>query len=252
MTAKTTLFSAADYIRSSVSVLLFFLLLLIYTPVILFLLMITFGKASNFVVEKIAPAIARPVMNVAGITFTIQKHVEPVPAPAVYIINHSSSLDILTILALGLPRVRFVAKWQFQYNPVFLILGRLTGQVFIRREHSEKAIETLQKNVERIRKNNLSLLMAPEGSRKHPGIIGPFKKGPFRMAIDLNYPIVPVYFEGNRELSSGDFLITKKGTVTAHIHPPVDTSGWSKETIEQHTEEIRRLYLDWTGIPRAD
>ncbi len=248
MSVQHSKFSLADYTRSILSILLFFLLLLLFTPVILLLVVLTPGKAGNFVVEKIAPVIAKPVLKVAGVTFRVKKHAKPIPVPAVYLVNHSSTLDVLTILALGLPRVRFVAKWQFQYNPVFLILGRLTGQVFIRREQSDKAVETLRKTVKRIRANKLSLLMAPEGSRKHPGIIGPFKKGPFRMAIDLNYPVVPVYFEGNRELCSGDFLITRKGTSTAHIHPAVDTSAWSKETIDKHLGEVRSLYLGWAGI----
>lgn len=212
------------------------------------MLVLSFGKLTNFVVEKIAPAVAIPVLKVAGIDFRIQKHADPIPEPAVYIINHSSTLDILTILALGLPRVRFVAKWQLQYNPIFFILGRLTGQVFIRREKSEKAIETLKKNVDRIRRNNLTVMLAPEGSRKHPGVIGPFKKGPFRMAMDLQYPIVPIYFEGNHELSTDDFLITKSGTCTAHIYPAIDTTGWKLDTIDDHINNVRNLYLGWAGV----
>lgn len=245
-------FTWIEYTRSALSILLFFILLIVFTPIILLILILSFGKMANFVVEKIAPAVAIPVLKVAGINFNIKKHVDPIPQPAVYIINHSSTLDILTILALGLPRVRFVAKWQLQYNPVFFILGHLTGQVFIRREKSEKAVETLKKNVERIQKNNLTVMLAPEGSRKHPGVIGPFKKGPFRMAMDLHYPVVPIYFEGNRELSAEDFLITKSGTCTAHIHPAIDTSGWKLEDIEYHINNVRNRYLKWAGVKQDD
>ncbi|MDR9364715.1 MAG: lysophospholipid acyltransferase family protein [Balneolaceae bacterium] len=241
-------FTTTEYVRSLLSILLFFLLLIFFTPIILLLLILSFGKMANFVLEKIAPAVAIPVLKVAGINFKIKKHVDPIPAPAVYIINHSSTLDILTILALGLPRVRFVAKWELQYNPIFFILGRLTGQVFIRRKQSDKAVQTLKKNVQRIRKNNLTVMLAPEGSRKHPGIIGPFKKGPFRMAMDLQYPIVPIYFEGNRELSTEDFLITKSGTCTAHIYPAIDTSDWKLENLEDHINDVRNHYLKWAGI----
>jgi 1-acyl-sn-glycerol-3-phosphate acyltransferase len=153
-------------------------MLLFVTPFIIVMLILSFGRLSNFVVERVARFVVLPVFPVAGLRFRIQKHADPVPWPAVYVINHSSTLDILTILALGLPRVRFVAKWQFQYNPIFFLLGHLTGQVFIRREKSDKAVATLQKNVKRIRRKKLSVMMAPEGSRKHPGVIGPFKKRP--------------------------------------------------------------------------
>ena len=241
-------FKASEYIRSVLSIPAFFLLLLLFTPIILLLLIVSFGRLSNFVIEKIAPAIARPVLMILGVKFRIKKYTDPIPGPAVYIINHSSTLDMLTLLAMGLPRVRFVAKWEFQYNPLFFIVGRLTGQVFIRRQHSDKAVSTLKKSVSRIKNQNLSLLMAPEGSRKHPGIIGPFKKGPFRMAMDLEYPIVPIYFEGHRELSDGDYLVTRTGTCTAHIHPPIDTSGWKRESLEIHIEEVRNKYLKWAGV----
>jgi 1-acyl-sn-glycerol-3-phosphate acyltransferase len=237
-----------EYLRSILGIFVFFVMLLLMTPVILLLLLISLGKLSNFVVETIAPIITKPVFWIAGIEFRVRRHVDPTPAPAVYIINHSSTLDILTILALGLPRVRFVAKWQFQYNPLFFLLGRLTGQVFIRREKSDKAVQTLKKNRERLQRDRLSVMLAPEGSRKHPGVIGPFKKGPFRMAMDLDYPIVPIYFEGNRKLSEGGFLMARSGTITAHIHPPIDTSDWQIEQLEEHIAEVRKLYLNWAGV----
>ncbi len=238
----------SEYMRSILSILLFFILLILFTPAILALLILSFGKLRNFVVETIAPLIAKPVLYTAGLRFRVKLHGDGIHYPAIYIINHSSTIDLLTILALGLPRVRFVAKWQLQYNPLFFLLGRLTGQVFIRREKSDKAVAALKSVQDRIRQNQLSLMMAPEGSRKHPGVIGPFKKGPFRMAIDLEYPIVPVYFEGNRELSEGGFLLARSGDLTAHIFPPIDTSSWSVENLETHIDSVRSLYLEWAGI----
>lgn len=237
-----------DYIRSITAVILFFLIFLIATPIILLLLIITVGRASNFIVESVAPLMVKPVMWVSGISFDVKLHTDEIITPAVFIINHSATLDILTILALGLPRIRFVAKWEFQYNPVFLLLGRLTGQIFIKREKSEEAIARLQKTYTRIREQQLSVMMAPEGSRKHPGVIGPFKKGPFRMAMDLGYPIVPIYFEGNRELNKGGMLITKSGKVTAHIFEPIDISGWTLDNLEENMAEVRQRYLKWSGV----
>lgn len=240
--------SAKEYIRSILAVIAFFLIFLLAIPVILFLLVITLGKATNFIVETIAPLMVRPVLWISGIRFNIKRHAETLPCPAVFIINHSSTLDLLTLLALGLPRIRFVAKWAFQYNPLFFLLGRVTGQIFIRRNQSEKAIAQLQKACKRIKQQQLSVMMAPEGSRKHPGTIGPFKKGPFRMAMDLDYPVVPIYFEGSRKLSRGGTLLTRSGTVTAHIHEPVDVSDWRLDNLDEHIAGVRRNYLQWANV----
>lgn len=241
-------FSTGDHLRSIMAISVFFLIFLIATPFILLLLILTFGKATNFIIESIAPLLVRPVFKILGIHFKVNFHTEEITSPAVFIINHSSTLDVLTLLALGLPRIRFVAKWQFQYNPLFLLLGRLTGQIFIRRERSEEAINTLQKTYKRIRNQQLSVMMAPEGSRKHPGIIGPFKKGPFRLAMALNYPVVPIYFEGNRELSKGGTLIARPGTLTAHIHEPIQTATWTLENLDKQIFQVRSRYLDWAGV----
>ncbi|TYP93342.1 1-acyl-sn-glycerol-3-phosphate acyltransferases [Fodinibius salinus] len=248
----TSDFGTGEYVRSIIAITAFFIIFLIATPVILFLLLITFGKASNFVVEQIAPLMMYPVFWISGISFDQKIHADHLPEPAIYIINHSSTLDVLTILALGLPKIRFVAKWEFQYNPIFLLLGRLTGQIFIKRDKSEKAVETLQKTYRRIKRDELSIMMAPEGSRKHPGVIGPFKKGPFRMAMDLDYPIVPIYFEGNQQLSKGGTLITKSGELTAHIHEAIDISDWTVDNLEQHITEVRSRYIKWAGVENDD
>ena len=152
------------------------------------------------------------------------------------------------MIALGIPRIRFVAKWELQYFPFFFVIGRLTGQVFIKRKDSSHSVSTIQKAYQRIKAKGLSLMIAPEGSRKHEGVIGPFKKGAFRAAIDLNYPIVPIYFDGSYRLSQGGSSITRPGTVTAHIHQPVDTSEWSKEHIQDHIREVRKMYVAWAGV----
>ncbi|MAO65767.1 MAG: 1-acyl-sn-glycerol-3-phosphate acyltransferase [Balneola sp.] len=243
--------SPIEYIRSVLSIFVFFVMFTISTPMIALLLILSFGKATNFIVENFGPFIAYPVLWTLGIKFNVIQHGEPVEPPVIYTINHSSTLDLVTMIALGLPHIRFVAKWELQYNPLFFIVGHLTGQVFIQRKKSEKAIRKLQNTYDRLHRDKLSIMVAPEGSRKHPGVIGPFKKGAFHMAIDLGFPIVPIYFEGNQELSLGGSLLSKSGTINAHIHPPIDTSGWEKETMDEHIKELRSKYLEWAGVEES-
>lgn len=228
--------------RSILALSFFILFLLLFFPVLLVTNTVTLGRSTNFYVKYVVPYFSRLTLRILGIRYENVFHTDGWPSQAMVIINHSSTLDILTMFALGVPKVRFVAKWEIQYIPVFFLIGRISGQIFIRRQRSQKAIQTLHKAYKRILRQKLSVLMAPEGSRKHEGRIGPFKKGPFRMAMDLGYPIVPVFFEGNQELSQGGSMIARPGKIHAHIFPPISTKGWAVDSVDLKIREIREFY----------
>ncbi len=232
-------------LRTAFNVVFTFLLLFVSSIIVSLLIILSFGRLRNLVIQHYGRFLGRTVLRAGGVKMRIVQVGEPYTGPAVYISNHSSTIDLFIIVGLGLPRVRFVAKWELLYNPFFYILGRITGQIFIKRQETEKAVQALRRTYEKIKRERLSLYVAPEGTRKHPGIIGPFKKGAFRMAMDLGYPIVPMYFEGARELCPVDSLLVRPGTVTVYIHPPIDTRDWKLEDLDRHIEAVRAKYLEW-------
>lgn len=237
-----------DRVRCLVTVTWFLISLLLSTLVMIPVLILTLGRAKNFIAKYCGIFIGRTGLMVAGIKLNIH-YIEALPkVPVMYIFNHSSTLDLFVLLSLGLPNSRFVAKKEFQLNPFFYILGNLTGQIFIPRGNSKRSIKILNNSRNRIKKQKLSVVMGPEGSRKHEGVIGPFKKGAFYLAQDLGYPIVPLYFENAAELCHARSLITKNGTVNAYIHPKIETAHWKKEDVLQNVKQIRSLYLRWANV----
>jgi 1-acyl-sn-glycerol-3-phosphate acyltransferase len=106
-------------------------------------------------------------------------------------------------------------------------------------------VATLNRAYEKIRRQGLSLYVAPEGTRIVGGKIGPFKKGAFRMAIDLRYPIVPIHFAGARQLCPGKTLKVKPGEVTIRFYPVIDTSAWTLENLDEQIAAIRQEYIRW-------
>lgn len=245
MQTKLTFF---EYVRSIVTMFVFMLILLIVSVLITIIVLLTFGKATNWIVRTFPKYMGTPVFYFLGINYELIDLRRDTSKPVIFIFNHCSTLDIPAILMLALKKFRIVVKWELQYIPFFFIIGRLTGQVFIKRSDKEHAVSTLKRTYERLQKDSLSIILAPEGSRKHEGKIGPFKKGAFRMAIDLGYPIVPIYFDGNDRLSKGGSLMAKQGKITATIHPQIDTSSWKLETLEDHIAEVRNKYLHWAGV----
>lgn len=243
---ETDLIDIMHVVRSISALFAALFLFLLVTPVVVVGITLSLGSLRDPFISFFGKLIGRSTLRLAGVHMTVQHSQGAYHGPAIYIINHSSTLDLLVMIGLGLPRIRFLAKHELQYNPLFFILGRLTGQIFINRTDSEKAIARIHKAYGRIRENKLSILVAPEGSRKHPGVIGPFKKGAFRMALDLGYPIVPIYVDGASQLSSGGSLITRPGKIKVTIYPPVDTAGWTTDRLDEPIEAIRKQYMEWS------
>lgn len=233
-------------IRSILIIPLVGITLFAFTMIIVLLSILTLGQAQNWIIANGGHLLGKTILLLAGVHVNMYDNIKEHHPPAIYMINHSSTLDLFLILYMGLSKVRFVAKYELQYNPFFLIMGRITGQIFIDRNKSQKAISRMQKAYNKIKRRGLSVLVAPEGTRKHKGIIGPFKKGGFHMAMDLGYPIIPIYFEGARNLAPGSTILVKSGTVNIHIHNPIDTSNWTKETLNHHIEELRQTYIAWS------
>lgn len=215
------------------------MILLVITTVL------TLGLAQNWVVEFFSRILGRAVFWLARVKLKIEYLGEKVKGPAVYISNHSSTLDLFGIMALSLPRTRYVAKHELMYNPFFGVMGLLTGQIFIKRQDSAKAIAAINRAYERIRRKKLSLYVAPEGTRIEGGQIGQFKKGAFRMAMELQYPIVPIHFAGARRLCPGKTLVVTPGTVYARFYPTIDTSSWTLEQLDEQVDKIRQAYIRW-------
>lgn len=238
----------AEYIRSVFIAIWFIIALTLCMIVLIPALLVSWGRLRNHMIKYLGFFLGRSVLWVAGINFEV-KYVGPKPTePAVFIMNHASTLDLFIIVGLQLPNIRFVAKKEFLYNPLFFVTGKLTDQIFIDRSDSKKSIKTLNKAIDKIKREKLSVFFAPEGTRKHKGVIGRFRHGAFYMAHDLGYPIVPIYVEGARELCPGNSLVTRKGTITAYIHPPVDITGKTRGEMPQVSEEMRRQYMEWAGV----
>lgn len=225
--------------------------LLILLPILSFITilvwMITLGRGKNFLTKWVGYVMGRSTLRVAGVKIKIRYHHKKPEKPAVFLINHSSTLDLFILGSIFLPRICFIAKKELLYNPFFYIIGKFTGQIFIDRNDPRKALLQISEAYKYIRKNQLSLFFAPEGTRSEDGKIGLFKPGAFGAAVELGYPVIPLFLEGAYRLCPGKSLITRPGTVIVHFHKPIDTSGWNKENLREHKEIIREKYLQWNG-----
>ena len=228
--------------------LVYMMMVLIFLSVTMTLLMLlSLGRLQNFLIKWGGFLFGRTIPPIAGVRIRFRYHNEKPAGPAIFVVNHSSTLDLFVITAMMLPRVRYIAKRELGYNPFFWIITKVTGQIMIDRKDSRKVYSQLNKAYDYIRRNRLSLLFAPEGTRMVDGKIGPFKPGAFHAAIDLGYPIVPIFIDGAWDLCPGKSLTIRPGTVTVHFHKEIDTSGWEKSKVHEYREALRNKYLQWNG-----
>lgn len=162
--------------------------------------------------------------------------------PAVFIFNHTSALDLPLMLKLIRRDVTGIGKKEIESDPIFGPLGKAAGAVFIDRANSAAAIEALKPAVEAL-KQGRSLMIAPEGTRAQTPRLGPFKKGAFHMAMQAGVPIVPVVFRNALDALPKSAMVIRQAVVEAVVLPPVDTSTWTAESLDDEIETIRNQYL---------
>jgi len=160
--------------------------------------------------------------------------------PAVYAANHSSSLDILVLLAELPVDVRIIYKRSLGFVPLLGWSIAVAGHIPIDRSNPFRARRSLERAAERIR-GGTSVLVFPEGTRSRDGTVAHFKRGSFSLALDAGVPVVPVSLVGVKALVPRGLTSLRAGRVTLRVHPPIAVAGRSKDEAEALAEETRRV-----------
>jgi putative phosphoserine phosphatase / 1-acylglycerol-3-phosphate O-acyltransferase len=163
--------------------------------------------------------------------------------PAVFIFNHRNQVDPVIAGALVRDNWVGVGKKELESDPIMGTLGKFLDSVFFDRDDAAAAVETLHTVEERAR-NGLSIVIAPEGTRVDTTEVGPFKKGPFRIAMAVGIPIVPIVIRNAEIVAARNSTTINPGTVDVAVFPPISVEDWTLERLPEHIAEVRQLYLD--------
>jgi putative phosphoserine phosphatase/1-acylglycerol-3-phosphate O-acyltransferase len=168
--------------------------------------------------------------------------------PAVFVFNHQSKADVVIIARLLRRDFAGVGKQEIKRStPIIGKTLELAGTVFIDRANAASAIEAMQPLVDAMRNEGKSVVIAPEGTRTVSPRLAPFKKGAFHLAIQAGVPVVPIVIHNAGDVApKGDFVF-RPATVEVDVLPPLDTSAWRADTIDEHVAEVRRLFQATLG-----
>ena len=143
----------------------------------------------------------------------------------VFVSNHSSQYDIVVLQKTIPNRMAMIFKKELAKIPFFGWQLAMGPYVMIDRENYEKALKSIDVAKIKMQKQNISIVVFAEGTRSKTGEIQPFKRGAFRLATQVGYPIIPTTIIGsNKIMPKGTFKI-KRGIIKVHFDKPIHSEG---------------------------
>lgn len=156
----------------------------------------------------------------------------------VVVANHQSTYDILVLYGYLPLDFKWVMKIELRKVPFIGFACEKMGHIYVDRKNRQASIKAMKEAREKLVHGN-SVVFFPEGTRSQGKQLRPFKKGAFRMAEDLQLPILPISIDGaDRVLPSGGLFITP-GKITLTFHDPISVSEINEDNIAQVMQQAK-------------
>lgn len=181
---------------------------------------------------------SRLALNLAGVRVVVGG-LENIEAgkTCLFLANHQSYCDPPALFATIPRNVRLILKKELRQLPLLGLIMEMGGFVFIDRKDRTQSIGGMKQAVRQLQQGH-SFLIYPEGTRTRTGELGPFKKGPFIMAIESGTPIVPISVSGSYEIMPPNRFSITPGTIVVTFHSAIATSGLFLADREALTEQV--------------
>ncbi|MFB3920753.1 MAG: lysophospholipid acyltransferase family protein [Terriglobia bacterium] len=183
------------------------------------------------------------ILKTSGIRVRVEgmEHIQR-GAPAIFCVNHQSSMDI-PVLLVSLPfQFRFVAKRSLFRYPFMGWHLRRSGHISVERNRPGEARKSIDEAAEKIR-DGYPVVIFPEGGRSRTGEILPFKAGAFHLAIRSGVPIHPVTLNGTMAVLRPDTVHIRPGQVEMIVHAAILTAGLAADDSKELAGRVRNQVL---------
>lgn len=162
--------------------------------------------------------------------------------PCVFVSNHQSMADIFALMGLR-HQFKFVAKASLFSVPMVGWLMSMMGYVRVVRK-SPTAMADMLEHCRLWLRQHMSVLIFPEGTYAMDGVLLPFKRGAFRLAMDEQVPVVPVVIQGTTDLIEGDGpWMNPHARVRVRVLPAVPPSTFGSDEVAL-AERVRGVFLE--------
>jgi 1-acyl-sn-glycerol-3-phosphate acyltransferase len=168
--------------------------------------------------------------------------------PCIYMGNHQSGLDVAVYGAVFPDRTVAIGKTELLYIPFFGLFWKAGRNLLIDRSNRKKAFLSLRKASDLCIKERLNVGIFPEGTRNKEleGLL-PFKKGGFVLAVQSQFPIVPLVVESYKKIGALESGRVKAGEIGIKVLEPIETKGKTTRDIPELMEQVRAVMLEAQG-----
>ena len=157
--------------------------------------------------------------------------------------NHQSLIDIFLVYGFSPVEFKWVMKTELGAVPILGTACKAMGHILIDRSNPQSAISSINEAAKKI-SNGMCIVFFPEGTRSDNESVMPFKKGAFRLAIELGIPILPISLHNTGNLVPNGTLNWKPGQVSMQIHEPIATHLLIPDNVNDLKDRTRQQIIN--------
>jgi 1-acyl-sn-glycerol-3-phosphate acyltransferase len=189
---------------------------------------------------------ARLALALNGVTVTVTGTEHLPDGPVIFMSNHQSNFDILSLLAAMPRQIHWIAKKELFEIPVFGPSMRRGGYIPLDRSDGRKALQSMDEAAATIHQGK-SVVLFPEGTRTEDGNLLPFKRGGFILARKAAVPVIPVTINGSGRVNPAGQIRLYSGNINLTLHPPLvappelrrsEAENWMMEAVRKQIESV--------------
>jgi len=192
----------------------------------------------------LAMKLVRSGVRLIGVKIKVvgMEYVDPA-GTYIFMSNHVSNMDPPILVPLIPRRTSLLGKKEVWKIPILASALNMADIVPVERDNRDSAIQSIRKAGE-VMRHKINMTVYPEGTRSANGHLLPFKKGPFHLAMETGFPVVPVTMLNTYEMMPKGSMACKSGTAIVVFHPPIDPKNFaSREELMQAVHDVIKSAL---------
>ena len=158
----------------------------------------------------------------------------------VFTANHQGAFDIFLVFGHLGRNFKWMMKQQLRRIPLVGYACEKSKQIFI----DNRGHANIMRSYDRARRTlrgGMSLVVFPEGTRTYDGTVGPFKRGAYLLADELQLPVVPLTIIGSFQLlprTDKSYWVSRH-PLTLVIHKPIRPLSQGPDNVARMMKESR-------------